>query len=183
MGVVEGYFVRAKPWQLFLLLFGTFCVGVFFMTIPLGRENGEASLVSWAVAGLAELTLALWLWSLGTFLTSILHPTSRLSLGLFRFALIYAPVYLFTFNVFFDDLRPLLGLVVPLHLLAMFCLVYSLYFVSKSLVSAERGEPVSFSSYAGALFLVWFFPIGVWIVQPRVNRLYADKRNLIERIL
>jgi hypothetical protein len=26
-------------------------------------------------------------------------------------------------------------------------------------------------------FLIWFFPIGVWIIQPRINRLYAVKKN------
>jgi hypothetical protein len=136
------------------------------------------------MGGLAQLSLAAWLWSLGSFLTSIVRPTQRLSLGFFGFALVCAPVYLFLFNVFFQNLTHLVLLFVfPLHLLAMFCLVYSFYFVSKSLVSAERGEPVSFSNYAGELFLIWFFPIGIWIVQPRVNRLYADKKNPVERTL
>jgi len=179
---VADYFLRAKHWQIFLLLFGTFCVAGFVSFTEaraLSAERlGIAGLLSWALLGLAQLSLAVWLWSLGSFLASIAPPTLRLSLGIFRFALIYTPVYFFAFNIFFGDLRPLLiAFVLPLHLLAMFCMVYSLYFVSKSLVSAERGEPVSFSSYAGALFLIWFFPIGVWIVQPRVNRLYADKKN------
>jgi hypothetical protein len=179
---VADYFLRAKHWQIFLLLFGMFCVAGFVSFTEartLTEESwGMAGLISWAVIGLAQFSLAVWLWSLGSFLASIAPPTLRLSLGIFRFALIYTPVYLFGFNVFFGDLQPLLiAFVFPLHLLAMFCLVYSLYFVSKSLVSAERGEPVSFSSYAGALFLLWFFPIGVWIIQPRVNGLYADKKN------
>ena len=63
----------------------------------------------------------------------------------------------------------------------MFSLVYIFYFVSKSLVSAERNAPVAFSNYAGALFLIWFFPIGIWIIQPRINWLYEDRKNAIER--
>ncbi|MGO9402113.1 MAG: hypothetical protein ACLPVW_01435 [Terriglobales bacterium] len=180
---VADYFLRTKHWQIFLLLFGMFCVAEFVPFTGARALSAEslriAGLLSWAALGLAQLSLALWLWSLGSFLTSIAPPTLRLSLGIFRFALIYTPVYLFAFNVFFGDLRPLLiAVIFPLHLLAMFCLVYSFYFVSKSLVSAERGKPASFSSYAGALFLIWFFPIGVWIVQPRVNRLYAGKKNV-----
>jgi hypothetical protein len=128
--------------------------------------------------GLAQLSLAAWLWSLGVFLTSIKPPTLRLSLRFFRFALVYTPIYLFTFNVFFNDLGRLpIAFVFPLHLLAMFCLVYSSYFVSKSFVSAEKSESASFSSYVAEFFLIWFFPIGVWIIQPRVNRLYAVKKN------
>jgi hypothetical protein len=59
----------------------------------------------------------------------------------------------------------------PLHLLAMFCMFYQLYFVSKNLVLAETGRPASFSDYAGLFLALWFFPIGIWIVQPRINRL------------
>jgi hypothetical protein len=179
---IADYFLRAKHWQIFLLLFGTFCVSRFILFTGARaistESSGIASLLAWAVLGLAQLSLAVWLWSLGAFLTSIKPPTLMLSLRIFRFALIYTPVYLFAFNIFFDDLRPLpIAFVFPLHLLAMFCLIYSLYFVSKSLVSAEKTESASFSSYAAEFFLIWFFPIGVWIIQPRINRLYAVKKN------
>jgi hypothetical protein len=179
---IADYFLRAKHWQIFLLLFGTFCVSRFILFTGARaistESSGIASLLAWAVLGLAQLSLAVWLWSLGAFLISIKPPTLMLSLRIFRFALIYTPVYLFAFNIFFDDLRPLpIAFVFPLHLLAMFCLIYSLYFVSKSLVSAEKTESASFSSYAAEFFLIWFFPIGVWIIQPRINRLYAVKKN------
>jgi len=102
----------------------------------------------------------------------------RSNVAFFRFALIYPPLYVFAFMVFFQNPSALwFAVVIPLHLLAMFCVLYSLYFVSKGLVLAERGKSASFYNYAGSFFLVWFFPIGVWIVQPKVNRLYAGKRN------
>ncbi len=181
MSVVDQ-FLRAKHWQIFLLLFGLFCVAECTSITEARKLSTEslrvAGVIPWVVIGLAQLSLAVWLWSLGSFLTSIAPRTLRLNLGIFRFALIYAPVYLFAFNVFFGSLGPLqIARVFPFHLLAMFCLVYSLYFVSKSLVSTERGAPVSFSNYVGVLFLIWFFPIGIWIVQPRVNRLYADRKG------
>jgi hypothetical protein len=53
---------------------------------------------------------------------------------------------------------------------------YNLYFVAKTLVLAETGKSASFYNYAGPFFLIWFFPIGVWFVQPRINRLYSEKR-------
>jgi hypothetical protein len=62
----------------------------------------------------------------------------------------------------------------------MFCLFYSVRFVSKSLTLAETCKPASFYEYAGPFFLIWFYPIGVWLVQPRVNRLYAG-RSSVER--
>jgi hypothetical protein len=78
----------------------------------------------------------------------------------------------------FQDSSPgLLGLILPLHLFAMVCMFYLSYFVAKSLVLAETSKPASFSDYAGPFFLLWFCPVGIWIVQPRVNRLYSGRKN------
>ncbi len=71
----------------------------------------------------------------------------------------------------------LLAIIFPLHSLAVFCMFYDLYFVCKSLVLAETSRPVSFYDYAGPFFLIWFFPIGIWFTQPRVNRLYAERKK------
>jgi hypothetical protein len=66
-------------------------------------------------------------------------------------------------------------LLIPAHLFTMVCLFYILYFASKSLVLATTNKPASFSGYASPFFLLWFFPIGIWILQPRVNRLYTQE--------
>lgn len=121
-----------------------------------------------------------WLWSMGTFLSSILPPMLRMKMGFFRFALIYSALYLPVLIVVYQSLllnpEPL-AIIFPLHVFATFCVFYLLYFVSKNLLLAETGKPVSFHQYAGPFFLIWFFPVGVWITQPRINRLYAERRN------
>jgi hypothetical protein len=114
---------------------------------------------------------------MGSFLSSVVPPQLKLSGGFFLLALIYSPLYmgaaLFTLsNWFFPTL---FLIILPLHLFAGFCMLYTLYFVSKSLVLAKSGQSAPFHSYIGLFLLIWFFPIGVWIVQPRVNRLYAEK--------
>jgi hypothetical protein len=63
--------------------------------------------------------------------------------------------------------------ILPLHLLALISFLYLQIFVSKNLVSAETGKSASFSAYLGTSLLIWFWPIGVWFVQPRINRLFA----------
>jgi hypothetical protein len=45
--------------------------------------------------------------------------------------------------------------------------------VSKSLVIAEKGEPITFDDYALSLLLLFFSLIGISLIQPRINRLYA----------
>lgn len=115
---------------------------------------------------------------MGSFLNSIGEPALRLRVSFFRFALLYPTVYIPIFFALFNTSRPaLLALIFPLHVFAMFCLFYDLYFVSKSLALIETGELVSFYDYAGAFFLLWFFPLGVWFIQPRINRLYVEWRQ------
>jgi hypothetical protein len=87
----------------------------------------------------------------------------------------FPAVYFPLFDIAALSLSPTLFLAIfPLHGFATFCLFYVLYFVSKSLVLAEKAAPVEFPNYIGTLFLIWFFPIGVWFTQPRINRLYAN---------
>ena len=62
-------------------------------------------------------------------------------------------------------------LIFPIHLFAMFCIFYSLYFAAKTLKTAELQREVTFSDFVGEFFLIWFFPIGVWIIQPRINKM------------
>lgn len=112
---------------------------------------------------------------MGSFLNFVAQPALRVRLGLFRFALLYPTVYMFLFFTLFGTTKPaLLALIFPLHFFAMFCMFYSIYFVSRNLALVEKGKQVSLPDYAGAFFLLWFFPIGVWFIQPKINRLYAQ---------
>lgn len=96
----------------------------------------------------------------------------------FQFSLIYPPLYVFPILILFPDKLPLpFAGMLPLHLLSGFCQLYGFYFVSKSLALAERGESASFSNYVGSFILIWFFPIGVWFFQPKVNQLYAEQEK------
>ena len=184
MGPVTSFFLRARHWQIFLLIFGAYCIGqiVALNSIVASQPAERVSGFSagfWILMAIFGLCYLGWFWSMGSFLTSILRPELRLKTGFFRFALIYSIFYAFFFFKFV--LRPgtvALSLVIPPHLFAMLCLLYILYFDSKSLVLAEKDKPVTFRDYAGPFFLLWFFPIGVWIIQPKINRLYSEKHAL-----
>jgi bacteriorhodopsin len=63
------------------------------------------------------------------------------------------------------------ALVVPLHLFSMFYIFYTLYFAAKTVKTVELQREVTFSDFAGEFFLIWFYPVGVWIIQPKVNKM------------
>jgi hypothetical protein len=147
------------------------------LALPTGISSPEqiqrAMLPFLAVTLFMALFLA-WLWTLGQFLWSLAPLTLRPSLLRFRFSLLYPSAYipLFFFLVMTSDPSEVpIAIIFPLHLLAMYCMFYNLYFVAKTLKLAEVKKEVSFYDYSGAFFLLWFFPVGIWILQPRVNEL------------
>lgn len=71
----------------------------------------------------------------------------------------------------------MMAIIVPLHLFSMFCIFYCLYFVAKTIKTAELQRETAFSDFVGEFFLIWFFPIGIWFIQPRVNQLAERNDN------
>lgn len=144
-----------------------------------------------------------WMWSAGIGLKSYIPEHLQPNTGFFRFALLYPLVYMITFsiiitgffsNVFGDmanTLSPVIGnpdffpvslqaaitVIIPMHLFAMVCIVYCLYFVAKTIKTAEKHEILGFGDFVGEFFLIWFFPIGIWILQPRINKIVMKEND------
>lgn len=181
---IRTRFVRAKHWQIFLLFVAIFVIGElpllgYVTSGPKSPEDSaEAFLVVEAVTVVSALCYLLWLWSMGSFLNSLLQPGLRLRIGVFSFTVALTSLYVLGFVAHFQSVSPLaFAALMPLLLLAAFCMFYNFYFVSKSLAIAETGKSAPFNEYAGAFFLLWFYPIGIWFIQPRINRLYAKART------
>src|SRR6267378_3747163 len=154
------------------------------LALPRSQEVfSKGGFVGGLAMTLSTLGLFVWFWSMGAFFSSIVQLELRIKSGFFRVALIYPPCYfVFFIATFQSSSRGLLGLILPLHVFAMVCMFYLLYFVSKSLVLAETSKQASFYDYAGPFFLLWFFPVGVWFIQPRINRLHAQPVSRQENI-
>jgi hypothetical protein len=61
----------------------------------------------------------------------------------------------------------------------MICFFYCIHFASKSLKAVELQRTVTFRDYVADFFLFWFFPIGVWFIQPKINKIF--NRTLQEK--
>lgn len=186
MTTIETYFLRAKHWQLFLLLactwlFGPLIAVVTQISVSLKPGAVTADLIGGGVWVLGVVCFMGWLWAMGMFCNSLNSPPVRGRTAFFRFAFIYPLLYMVAFVAVFFDLGISISpwIIVPLHLFAMFCIFYDLYFVSKNLTMAERGRAVTFYDYAAPFFLIWFFPVGIWFVQPRVNQLYIHRKDAL----
>jgi hypothetical protein len=131
------------------------------------------------IGTLALMTVYMgWLLSIAVKANQKLEEPLKKSPRWMVLGLVYAASYLIGALVLLpgslEQARGVPGYIVPLHLLAMAAIFYALLFTGKSLVTLERNQASTFFEYSGPFFLLWFFPIGVWFVQPRVVKLLGS---------
>ena len=142
--------------------------------------------VVFGVMGVVMLLHFAWQYTLGSSLHKKLPPGVSMNLGLFRAFLIIPLVYIvllgfFMADIFSDMLANQMpnfywfAIIFPLHLFSMFCMFYGLYFNAKALKAVELQRPVKGDEFLGEFFLLWFFFIGIWILQPRINTIFEVK--------
>lgn len=186
-------FLKAKHWQLFLIMLGIPLVfqiiAILLMIFSDKSDGGFASSFESYYFTIVPIILMLsfviffgWFWSIAVGLNSQTPKEIRPKLIKFKVAFFIPTIYilflllLMAFVFGRQELNPILLLIIiPLHLGSMFCLFYILYFVSKTIKIVERQQDVRFSAFAGEFFLLWFYFIGIWIIQPKINRLYESE--------
>ena len=178
-------FLTLKHWQLFGLLIG---LPIVFQFITIGSmiSSNDPTIMFNFLPIVMILYFGLffgWFYALGTNLHKKLPPTANMNLTRFKIFLLIPVIYILLIFVFMAGMfsnitsggQPnpaIFALIIPLHLFSMFCIFYCLYFNAKALKTVEWQMPVTFSDFAGEFFLIWFFPFGIWIIQPRINKLF-----------
>jgi len=183
-------FLKAKHWQLFVLFFGIpFTFQIVIMVSIFTSHNLLFSYFKFIPIIMVVYASAFlgWFWSIGLGLQPKVPETVKMNIALFKTFLIIPLVYILLISVligmvFFNTnflnslgLQPMYFLlIVPLHLFCIFCMFYCLYFVAKTYKTVELQRKVSFEDFAGEFFMLWFFPIGIWIMQPKINKMAGN---------
>ncbi|OJU72599.1 MAG: hypothetical protein BGO09_08835 [Bacteroidetes bacterium 47-18] len=175
-----------KHWQLFcLLIVLPFILQLIHWSIAIVTMDMKWFFLLFPLVTLLCMAVYLgWIYTLGTQLVKKLPPGVRMNVGVFKILLAIPAVYITSIAVMIgflpempalasdEDAMKAIQLILPLHLFSMFCMFYSIYFNAKALRSAELKRKVSFSDFTGEFFLFWFFPVGIWLLQPRINKLF-----------
>lgn len=194
-------FLKAKHWQIFLLTFG---IPMIFQFMMMGSMISNITSQSNSVPILMfdqmrffpvmmiifMLAFFGWFWSIAIGLQKKVPENVTMKVTKFKIffftPFVYILLFFVVFNVLMNGLmssepEPNIGLIgglfaiiFPLHLFSMFCMFYILYFVAKTFKTVELQREVSFSDFAGEFFLMWFYPIGIWIVQPKINKMIEE---------
>lgn len=172
---IMNIYLKAKRWQLYIVLIAL----IFLAQAPIFNFNLESD-VSSALPFLPAFLIGIfffgWLWAIASACVKELPPELATSPIPMQVGLIYALVYLVLAGIFFfgPDSQPPSYIAIP-HLFAMAAIFYSMGFTAKQLTKVEQNQDVSFFSYSGPFFLFWFFFIGIWFIQPKVNQLLGQK--------
>ena len=56
----------------------------------------------------------------------------------------------------------------------MFAYLHMQFFPGKILKSIESGRTASFVDYVGYGVLIWIWPLGIWFIQPKINKAVSE---------
>jgi hypothetical protein len=145
---------------------------------------------------------ALWQWSISVGLYDRLPANHGMKLNLFRWFMITSVLMAFGVlwitadfmasfgeiiqeaqgsvddSAFEQEIIPrmkMFFMIIPLSLISTVLMFYCHYHTGKTLKLVEHGDAPGKVDAIGEFFLIWFYYIGVWFIQPRVNRVVADE--------
>ena len=178
----------AKSWQLFLAVFVLplliFISGLF---VPMYVLNGAYFffVIPLSIV-LSQVVVYSWMWAVGQNLYHQHNISSFFSNRAFQFFVAVPFVIILLVLIFWLWGATILGLgqfsmanilsgmlvfLIPLEILFMVSKFYCFYFVAKVIKSVEKNEKVLFEAFTTEFIWLILFPIGLWLIQPRVNNL------------
>jgi len=191
-------FLKAKHWQLFLLMFG---IPIFLQMLLIGTTISEAvetenplavfRMMKWfPIILIPTMLISLgWMLSVGVGLQKHLPQYVNMKTFWLKFLLGFVGVYVTVITIFMNSLANDLtthyleqtspevtilswvGILIPLHIISVVAMFYAMYFNAKSLRSIMLGKEAQSDKYLGYFFLFWFSFVGVWIMQPTINEI------------
>lgn len=164
--------LHAKHWQLFLL----------FVIPQLLAELFSVS--SDKVLQLLTTAMFLtWLWSVGNTLNFGEKERNVLFKICFLYSILYSPYSIYfgaNYNVSEIGIE-LLKKEWPnlfFHVMYIIAVLYCVFFCAQRLKKSELKRTVVLSDYVfDVILIIILFPIGIWFLQPRVNKLSANIRT------
>lgn len=167
--------LQLKHWQLFLVIFSTYFIALIFWQSDFNIAGITGLHISVLMSVIYIVAFFLWVLGVGLFLNSIPDNPHRFRGWLYTITSFLAMLAYIGLNL---ERLSAEGFSLPLEVmmfmpvLGLLGLPYTFYNVSKSLKSLETGSKVAFPAFLLEAVLFFAFPIGIWFIQPRLNRIY-----------
>ncbi len=190
---MTDFVLKAKHWQVFLVLFAMpYLLQIMIIPSDIEPENMQSFVFIMIPFTLYYLISNLtWYWAVGIRLLKKtpeeIAPKSILfKISIIGVAMVYASVFAVMIRLFDiisqilnetlepEKILPIAGILLILMLMLLICFTYIFVFTARSIYTAETQEKAKFTNYIAEFFLVWFLPVGVWFLQPRINKIVRE---------
>jgi hypothetical protein len=175
----------------FVLMFASVMNASYSELSPFAIFIGCILVICWLISG---CILIAWMFNVATGLYKKLPEGMGMKIKRFYFAFFFPMIYLAVIliagsiltyiSVYSPEMLegseppPYALAIIPVflfvHFTALACMFYQLYFIAKSLKSVELNKEAALSDYVAEFVLIWFSFIGVWFIQPRINKIFAS---------
>lgn len=182
--------LKIKHWQLFGLLYGLKEIqGLILVLINfLNFRLINSSLIITQILSILIMGVYFgWLYTLGINLHKMLPASVSMNLTLFKFSFLIPCLLMSLIAWFLDIILIMIGYGVvmggemgPLFfglILILIAMYFPISFIAKALKSIELQRPVEQHEYYREFFLILIFPIGIWFIQPRINKIFEVIEN------
>lgn len=185
-----NFFLSAKHWQLFLLLAiaPLALIFILFGIEILSFKKYDYSVVSYHfVDAFALLLLAFsalyfaWLGTIGIKFQRYLKEEQRINTTGFKITLSISFLYVLSIVLLILERNIIESLWFALKIftyIAGFLNLINIYFAALVLNTVEKQKEQSFMDVLGDFFMFLLFPIGFWVIQPKVNSIIMKRRVL-----
>jgi hypothetical protein len=179
-----GLFLRLKHWQVFILTFGLFLVFFIYLAAPdlvsiVGNDVRDAPFVPITFGFSAPHIFLLymvvanfWLFAVGTRLHKKYHYNNFM-LFLFRISIYFSTLFAAATFVVLPAFQSVDGTFSRVAMIiSLLGGIYCAYFASFLLRSIELKRDAAFRDLTRDFVFFVFSPVGIWWVQPRINRIF-----------
>lgn len=182
-------FLNAKAWQVFMIVFVLpYSLQILAMVIT-DNDYDKMKFLSPIITLIFLLVLFGWFYSIVSSLKNKIPEGMKIKFNKFRWLLIISIIYLpiaFELTDWLLDNQTnsngepnsfmiiCLLSAIPIHILSVCGFLYSFYFTAKVYKSVLFQGEVTLSDFVLELFLLIFFPIGIWVIHPKVKKLVKN---------
>ena len=163
--------LSAKHWQIFILVL----VGLFLGNLKIDNDAALTSILR--ILGI--LIYAIYPLTVGHFMQEYVPKKVDLNHSFFLINMfLWITVYSIVTAISDGQGMTFHGLVALPIFYVFYAILHSFAFPAKTLKTVELGRKVSFGEYVGDFFMFLFLPLGIWFLQPRINKIIG-KNQLI----
>ena len=171
-----NFLLRLKSWQLFfLIILPSLLVQIDFLT---------KNLVCLTLISIFPGTVQVgWIYAIGVSMHTLLPQNLKPAILYFKISclvillgIIFADFYstFFINHNIYELFLSHLWIFIPISLYLFWSYLYIFMFTARMVESAIEGKLVKRSDSLKVFWWFWFFPIGIWYIQPSVQRVLND---------